>query len=178
MEKAGQLAETGNLVDVAGQYLTFSLADEFYGVEILTVQEINGLLPITPVPRTPEYIKGVINLRGKISPVIDLRLKLGVEAREYTKKTCIIVVNLVRDGQPLAVGVIVDSVQEVCDFALEQLEPTPNFGGGDEAQFIRAMGKLENQVVMLLDISKALQDTDFSSLAKESSEAVAAPLAS
>jgi len=141
---------------LAGKYLTFSLGKELYGVEILKVQEIIGVLPVTKVPKSPDFIKGVINLRGKVIPVIDLRLKLGMEAEEYNEKTCIIVVNMVVEGQSVAVGVVVDSVREVYDFNVSQIEFAPKFGVDVDSAAILGIGKINEAVVMLLDISKAL----------------------
>ena len=146
-------AEGGPL---AGKYLTFNLGQELYGVEILRVQEIIGVLPVTKVPQTADFIKGVINLRGKVIPVIDLRLKLGMAERDYDEETCIIVVNMPLDAQTVAIGVVVDSVREVYDFAASQLELTPRFGVDADASSILGIGKIGEAVVMLLDIGKAI----------------------
>jgi len=136
----------------AGKYLTFVLAGEEYGLEILKVREIIGIMPITAVPRTPEFVKGVINLRGKVIPVIDLRLKFGLPAAEQTDETCIIVVDV---GQ-MEMGVIVDRVSEVLDIAGEDIEDAPSFGAAVQTDFILGMGKSEDKVTILLDISKVL----------------------
>lgn len=141
---------------LAGKYLTFNLSKELYGVEILKVQEIIGVLPVTRIPRSPAHIKGVINLRGKVIPVIDLRLKLDMEEQEYNEKTCIIVVNITVEQQAIAVGVVVDSVREVYDFSAEQIELTPKFGVNVDSAALLGIGKINETVVMLLDISKAL----------------------
>jgi len=145
---------------LAGKYLTFNLGKELYGVEILKVQEIIGVLPVTRVPKCPEFIKGVINLRGKVIPVIDLRLKLGMEAQAYDEKTCIIVVNMQMDDQNIAVGVVVDSVREVYDFDASQIEYAPKFGVDVDSASILGIGKIGETVVMLLDISRALTSTE------------------
>ena len=157
--KGGKSSEQGHS-HLAGKYLTFNLGKELYGVEILKVQEIIGVLPVTKVPRSPEFIKGVINLRGKVIPVIDLRLKLGMEPQAYNEKTCIIVVNMQVDSQTIAIGVVVDSVREVYDFAAAQIELAPKFGVDVDSASILGIGKINETVVMLLDISKALTSTE------------------
>lgn len=144
------------LKGLAGKYLTFYLQEELYGIEILKVQEINGLMPITRVPKAPEEIKGVINLRGRVVPVIDLRLKLGMPPKDYNDQTCIVVVNVPYEDQTIAVGVIVDSVQEVRDLAASQLEPAPRFGFENHTNMLLAVGKIEECVVLLLDIDRAI----------------------
>ena len=140
------------VMNLPGKYLTFELNREFYGIPILKVREIIGLLPITRVPRTPEFTMGVINLRGKVIPVIDLRRKFGMPEAEPTEETCIIVV----DVDEIIIGVMVDRVSEVLDVDLEQLEPTPNFGASINPGFITAMAKTQDQVYMLLDIELVL----------------------
>ena len=137
--------------DDEGKYLTFKLADEEYGVEILKVREIIGIMQITAVPRMPAHVKGVINLRGKVIPVVDLRLKFGLEEAEHTEQTCIIVVNV---GQEI--GIVVDTVSEVLDIAGENIEPTPSMGGSVDTSFILGMGKVGEVVKILLDIGKVL----------------------
>ncbi|MBN1941666.1 MAG: purine-binding chemotaxis protein CheW [Phycisphaerae bacterium] len=146
-------SETTISTDVrSGKYLTFCLGNEEYGLEILKVREIIGLMPITTVPRTPEYIKGVINLRGKVIPVIDLRLKFCMPEAERTEETCIIVVNL---GQ-VEVGIIVDRVSEVRDIDGKDIDDPPSFGTNVDASFILGMGKSAERVSILLDITKVL----------------------
>ena len=132
--------------------MTFVLAGEEYGLEILKVREIIGMMDITPVPRTPEFIKGVINLRGQIIPVIDLRLKFNMSPVEMTNRTCIIVV----DVGSIETGVIVDQVSEVLEIAEEDIGDAPSFGVNMETQFIIGMGKAEGKVKILLDIDKVL----------------------
>jgi len=140
----------------AGKYLTFVLAEEEYGLEILKVREIIGLMDITAVPRTPEHVKGVINLRGKVIPVIDLRLKMGMPEAERTDQTCIIVVDIGDEEM----GIIVDKVSEVLDIAAEDIEDTPSFGTRVETDFILGLGKADEKVTILLDISKLLSQSD------------------
>lgn len=142
--------------DLGGKYLTFYLAGEEYGLEILKVHEIIGTMPITPVPRTPEHIRGVINLRGKVIPVIDLRLKFGMDFMEATDHTCIIVVQ----AQQREIGVVVDKVSEVLDIATEEIDDSPAFGSDINTDYILGIGKAEGKVKLLLDIDKALSTAD------------------
>jgi purine-binding chemotaxis protein CheW len=145
----------------SGKYLTFCLDNEEYGLEILKVREIIGMMSITNVPRTPDFIKGVINLRGKVIPVIDLRLKFGMPEAERTEETCVIVVNL---GQ-VEVGIIVDRVSEVRDIDGKDIDDPPSFGSTVDSSFILGMGKAGGKVTILLDICKVLGE-DTSSLAE------------
>ncbi len=140
----------------AGLYLTFALAEEMYGLPILAVQEIIQLVPITAVPRTPEFVRGVINLRGKVIPVVDLRRKFGMDSTEDTEETCIVVVEVDANGQALTMGVVVDEVAEVLDVAADQVEPAPTFGAAVDTTFIQGMGKVGDKVIMLLDIRRVL----------------------
>jgi len=133
------------------KFLTFRLADEEYGVEILKVREIIGVMEITAVPQMPAFMKGVINLRGKVIPVIDLRLKFCFEEIEYTEQTCIIVVDVGRE-----IGIIVDTVSEVLDIARGNIEPPPQIGGTLDTSFILGMGKVGEAVKILLDINRVL----------------------
>ncbi len=135
-----------------GKFLTFFLSGEEYGIPILNVHEIIGLHPITRVPRVQEYLKGVINLRGKIIPVIDLRLRFGLDAAEPSPETCIIVVHI----RGVEVGVIVDKVSEVVDILDEEIEPAPSFGADGGTDFILGIGKLRESVKILLDIERVL----------------------
>ena len=138
----------------AGKYLTFVLGTEQYGVEIIKVREILGVLPITPMPQAPHYVKGVINLRGKVIPVIDTRTKFGMPERENTPETCIIVV----DAGGTSVGLLVDTVKEVLDIREEQIEDPPKFSAGADSAFVRGLGKIGDQVKILLDIDHVLGD--------------------
>jgi len=142
------------IVDKGNKYLTFELNEEEYGLEILKVQEIIGMMNVTHVPRMPEYVKGVINLRGKIIPIIDLRMKFEMQAQEYNERTCIVEVQVQSHGQNVIMGVIVDRVSEVLDIADKQIEETPAFGANVNTEFITGMGKVGQRVVMLLDIDK------------------------
>jgi len=151
----------GQAVDRAGKYLTFALAEEEYGLEILKVRELISLCEITSVPRTPHFVKGVINLRGKVIPVVDLRLKFDMEAAEATEQTCIIVVQV----NDIEMGILVDRVSEVLDIPGEDIENPPSFGASVDTDFIRGMGKAGGRVAILLDISKVLTDDDMSDMA-------------
>jgi purine-binding chemotaxis protein CheW len=143
----------------AGKYLTFKLADEEYGLEILKVKEIIGLMNITKVPRTPDHIRGVINLRGKVIPVMDLRSKFGMEKTADTNETCIIVVDVARDNFSVLMGILVDSVSEVLDIDGQEIEDAPSFGTDINTDFILGMGKAKDRVIILLDIDKVM-DTE------------------
>lgn len=140
----------------AGKYLTFVLAGEEYGLEILRVREIIGYMDITAVPQTPDYVKGVINLRGQVIPVVDLRAKFGMETTEQTEKTCIIVVEISQGAQSISTGIVVDRVSEVLDIAGGDIEDPPDFGSRVDTDFILGMGKIEDSVKILLDIDKVL----------------------
>lgn len=152
--------EEGQLRAKAGKYLTFKLSTEEYGLEILTVKEIIGLLTITKMPRTPDYIRGVINLRGKVIPVTDLRIKFGMEPHRDTTETCIIVVEISHGGQPLFMGILVDSVSEVLNISQSELEDAPTFGTGVNTEFIQGMGKVGERVIILLDIDNVISGDD------------------
>ena len=159
----------GEMAALAGKYLTFRLAEEGYGIEILKVQEIIGLMNVTHVPRTPNFIRGVINLRGKVIPVVDLRIKFGLDEKEDTEKTCIIVVQVRESGRDTVImGTIVDEVCEVLDIKADQIEPSPSFGASVDTDFILGMGKASQKVVMLLDVDKVLSKKDLDIVAKSS----------
>lgn len=150
----------------SGQYLTFQLMSEQYGVAIETVREINQFGEITKVPRTPNYVKGVMNLRGKIIPVVNLRVKFGMEPQESTRDTCIIVIET-EIGQ---VGMIVDSVKEVVDLQEAQIEPSPVLGNQSAMSFVRGMGKVDNRVVILVDIVSAFSAEQMRQMANQTSD--------
>lgn len=154
MNTAGQIGRGST--DIGGKFLTFFLAGEEYGLEILKVHEIIGMMPITPVPRTPKFIKGVINLRGKVIPVVDLRLKLAMDAKDQTEETCVIVVQT----SGVQIGVIVDKVSEVLDIANGDIEDSPAFGANVNSDYILGIGKSEGSVKLLLDIDKVLSAGD------------------
>jgi purine-binding chemotaxis protein CheW len=141
--------------------MTFKLAAEEYGLEILKVRDVIGLMEITRVPKTVDFIRGVINLRGKVIPVVDLRLKFGMEATALTEQTVIIVVQFASGEREMTMGILVDEVQEVLDIAAEGIEPAPDFGSGSiDTDFILGVGKSEKRVIFLLDIGRALSEDD------------------
>ena len=143
----------------AGKYLTFALANEEYGLEILKVREIIGYIEVTAVPQTPHYVKGVVNLRGQVIPVIDLRAKFDIETSEVTDETCIIVVEIANASRKFSTGIIVDRVQEVLDIHAENIEDAPHFGAV-QAGFILGMAKIGESVKILLDIDAVLGGDD------------------
>ncbi len=157
---------TGLASDRAGKYLTFKLGAEEYGVEILKVQEIIKMMDITKVPRVQQYVRGVVNLRGKVIPVIDLRLKFEMEAKETTVKTCVIVLQVRSEKSTITMGAIVDEVSEVLDISGEQIEPAPDFGTEVDTAFILGMGKVGKMVIMLLDIDKVLSSAELAAMAQ------------
>ena len=134
------------------QYLTFLLAGEEYGVDILRVQEIKGLEKVTEIPNTPDFILGVINLRGTVIPVIDMRLRFGMERREYTKLTVVIVVKVELPDRELTLGFVVDTVSDVYSIAAESIEPSPDFGVQVDTTFVAGIASVDDKMVILLDI--------------------------
>ena len=155
-ETAVHATRTSTMADREGKYLTFALANEEFGLEILKVREIIGYMEITAVPRTPAYVKGVINLRGQVSPVVDLRAKFGMQTTETTEHTCIIVVEITQEGRTFNTGIVVDRVQEVLDIGGQDIEEAPHFGAAVETDFILGMGKIGSSVKILLDIDRVL----------------------
>lgn len=137
-----------------GQYLTFFLNGEEYGVDILRVQEIKGWDTVTPIPNTPPFIRGVINLRGTIVPIVDLRLRFGLAAIEYTKTTVVVVVRIKTEQKERTMGFIVDAVSDVYNVTPDQVRPTPDFGGVIKADFAKGLATVDDKMVILLDIDK------------------------
>ena len=150
-----------------GKYLTFALGPEEYGLEILKVREIIGYMEITAVPQTPDHVKGVINLRGQVIPVVDLRAKFGMETADVTEETCIIVVEISQAKRKFSTGIVVDHVQEVLDIDGENIEEAPQFGSSVNTDFILGMGKIGETVKILLDIDKVLAGDDFGGMTKD-----------
>ena len=149
----------------AGKYLTFQLANEEFGIRVLKVREIMGLQEITAVPQTPMHIKGVINLRGKVVPLIDLRLKFGLDAAEYTQRTCIIVTQVRGESGSVLMGIVVDGVSEVLNLTAQEIEDTPDFGEALTGQYLLGMAKVKGKVKILLDIDRVLSTQDLRGLA-------------
>ncbi len=150
------------MADKEGKYLTFTLAAEEYGIGILKIKEIIGMLPITSVPQTPEFVKGVINLRGKVIPVMDLRLRFGMPPIDYTERTCIIVVEIDGQSGTILVGIVVDAVSEVLNIKAMDIEKTPTFGTKLNTDYILGMAKMEGSVKILLDIDQVLSRDELS----------------
>ena len=166
-----ELAETMDqaikvMADREGKYLTFILAEEEYGISILKIKEIIGMMPITTVPQTPEFVKGVINLRGKVIPVIDLRLRFGMDAIDYTDRTCIIVVEIEGSSGLVMIGIVVDAVSEVLNIKGDEIEDTPTFGTKLNTDYILGMAKREGGVKILLDIDRVLSAEEVAVLEK------------
>ena len=146
-----------------GKYLTYRLGDEQYGIDIGKVQEIIGLMPMTRVPRTPNCMRGVINLRGKVIPVVDLRMKFNLDKVEDTRETCIIVMNLFQEDHVLlTLGIVVDAVTEVADFSMDRLQPRPAFGAKVMTNLILGIGRIDERVVILLDADRLVTAEEIS----------------
>ena len=152
------------MADRQGKYLTFTLAEEEYGIGILKIKEIIGMMSFTTVPRTPAYVKGVINLRGKVIPVVDLRLRFGMPAIEYTDRTCIIMVEIKTGNGVVLIGIVVDSVSEVLNIKAEDIEDTPAFGTHLDTSFILGMARIDKSVKILLDVDRLLSGEEVSAL--------------
>ena len=147
-------------VDMDNKLLQFELEGELYGVEISKVREINGLMEITAVPKTPTFMKGLINLRGKVLPVIDLRLKFGLAEGEYNDRTSIIVIDIKSIHGDVHMGIIVDTVSEVISLGARQIEPPPSFGTQLKSEYIKGVAKIRDRVIIILDIDLILTDEE------------------
>ncbi len=166
-----ELAETMDqavkvMADREGKYLTLTLDNEEYGIGILKIKEIIGMMAITTVPQTPEFVKGVINLRGKVIPVVDLRLRFGMKTIDYTERTCIIVVEIEGQSGTVMIGLVVDAVSEVLSIKAEEIEDTPTFGTKLNTEYILGMAKSEGGVKILLDIDQVLSAEEVAALDK------------
>ncbi|WP_243312798.1 chemotaxis protein CheW [Fundidesulfovibrio agrisoli] len=160
--------------DANNQYLTFTLGEEVFALEIASVREVLEYSSITKVPRTPEYIRGVINLRGRAVPVVDVRLKFGMPATERTVNTCIIIVEVELEGESTVLGALSDSVKEVMDIEPENIEPAPRIGTSIKADFIKGIGKHGESFIILLDIDKVFSEEELLQLAGAGAEPEAA----
>jgi purine-binding chemotaxis protein CheW len=149
---------------LGGKYLTFALGNEEYGIGILKVREIIGLLEVTAVPHTPTHIKGVINLRGRVIPVLDLRIKFGMPEKGYDERTCIIVAEVQGQAGTVQIGMLVDSVSEVLNIGEEEIEPPPAFGDNSATGNIMGMAKIRGTVKILLDIDRVIGGTNLEQL--------------
>lgn len=156
-----------------GQYLTFKLADEVFAVEVGKVREILEYIPITKVPRTPDFMRGVINVRGSVVPVLDLRLKFGMTATEQSVDTCINVLEIAMEEESVVLGALADSVQEVIELEPGQIEPVPRIGANIRTDMIKGMGKRDNGFIMILDIDKVFSDIDMTAVTGRADEAAA-----
>lgn len=152
------------------QYLTFKLDGESFATEISRVREVLELTQVTPVPRSPEFMQGVINLRGNVVPVVDLRLQFGMPSAEPTVDTCIIIIEVNIEGTSTVLGALADSVQEVIELKPEQLEPAPSFGTRIDNDFIQHMGKLDDRFIMVLNMNKVFSLEQINKVEKSSSE--------
>lgn len=150
--------------DRGGKYLVFQLGREEFAIRVLKVREIMGIQDITAVPQTPAHVKGVINLRGKVIPVVDLRLKFGLPELDYTRRTCIIVVQVQAASSSMLMGIVVDGVAEVLNLAAADIEDTPEFGDGVATPYLLGMAKVKEKVKILLDIDQVLSNTDLHAL--------------
>jgi purine-binding chemotaxis protein CheW len=171
-------AQAAEIQAKAGKYLTFKLANEVYGIAIHHVREIIGMAPITAVPNTPPSVRGLINLRGKIISVVDLRLKFNMQAREMKRETCIVVVAIRVPSGQLTIGTVVDSVCEVVQIESENMEPPPTFGVRVDTSFLMGLARSASEVRLLLDIEKVLSDDETRAIetvvAREQKETVGA----
>ena len=150
--------------EIAGKYLTFNLLEEFYGIKVDWLLQIIAIPEITSIPNTPEFIKGVINLRGKILPVVDLRLKFNLPSQEYNERTCIVVIKMDMNGDEVYIGFIIDKVLEVIDIHPNEIEITPTFGTDFDSDFILGMAKVKGKVITLLNISSILAGATLSKI--------------
>ena len=146
------------------QYLTFKLGDEIFALDVAKVREILDFTTVTKVPQTPDFMRGVINLRGSVVPVVDMRLKFGMSSTERTVNTCIVVVEVDLDGETIILGALADSVQEVIDLEPDQIEPAPKIGTKLRTDFIRGMGKNDSRFIMILDIDKVFSLDELSTV--------------
>lgn len=147
-----------------GKHLIFQLDKRNYGIHILTISEIIGIMSVIPIPKTPDFVKGIINLRGKIIPIIDLRLKFGMQEKEYNEETCIIIVNVDSENTTNQIGLVVDIVSEVVDIPLSEVEPPPKYSVDSNQEFITGVAKVKDQVVLLLNIKQVIYSKEFMSL--------------
>lgn len=151
----------------AGKYLTFNLADELYGIDILRVREIIGLMRVTRIPGTPAHFRGVINLRGKVIPVIDLRIRFGMPTTEATQLTCVIVVDIATPSGTIACGLVADAVSDVLNIESDKIERPPSLCTGQDSAYLSGIGKSDNRVTILLDINNLFTADDLMSLASD-----------
>jgi len=159
-----------NNADTTNQYLTFSLSDELYALEVSKVKEVLEYQPITRVPKTPDFMRGVINVRGGIVPIVDLRLKFDLPAQEQTVDTCIIVLEIAIENETITVGTIADNVHEVVEIQPEEIEPTPKIGTRLDTDFIEGIGKNNDRFLVILNIDKILTSEEITSMADQAAQ--------
>lgn len=167
IEKGGVVSD---LEQTNCQYVTFSLGEELFGLEVKRTREILSLTPVTKVPQTPAYLLGVINLRGQVVPVIDMRLKLSLPVQDNSEDTCILVVEVLVDGETIIVGALADAVREVLEIRSDQVEPAPRLGTRLNTDFIKGMGKVGEEFLILLDINRVFSSNDLVMLQDKSDE--------
>jgi purine-binding chemotaxis protein CheW len=157
---------TDSTARLAAKYLTIVLDSEAYGIAVLKVREIIRLQKVTPVPHLPDFVKGIINLRGRVIPIIDLRVKFGLQA-QFTERTCIVVVHVTRvDGPAVQMGLIVDAVEEVVNLTNEDIQPTPDFGTRVDTDYLLGLARIKGQVKMLLDIDHVVAPSGLETIAR------------
>ena len=174
MKSDSQTEKTAADTEAAAQYLTFTLGDEVFAMDIRTVREIIQVGPMTTVPLMPGFVRGVINLRGAVVPVIDLQARFGRARAQVGKKTCIVIFDAMRDGERVELGLLVDAVSEVIEIAAGAIEPPPNFGTAVRRDFIRGMGKVAQRFVIILEPDKALDVEEMAALCESAQVAEAA----
>ena len=173
-EQATRGAEPAAASETPAQYLTFALGEEVFAMDIRTVREIIQCVAMTIVPLMPSFVRGVINLRGAVVPVIDLQARFGRPAAKVGKKTCIVIFDAVREGERVELGLMVDAVSEVIEIAAQQIEPPPNFGATVRRDFIRGMGKVANRFVIILEPDRAFDVGEMAQLCESEQDTAAA----
>ena len=165
-----QSTSAGPALESAAQFLTFMLGEETFAMDIRTVREIIQYGPMTAVPLMPAFVRGVINMRGAVVPVIDLHARFGRRSAQVGKKTCIVIFDAMRDGERVELGLLVDAVSEVIDIGADQIEPAPSFGSAVRRDFIRGMGKVANRFVIILDPDRAFDVAEMAQLCESAQE--------
>jgi purine-binding chemotaxis protein CheW len=178
MNQPGVLAASAAVIptpvdDHSGQYLTFVLSSEIFAMGILAIKEILEYTHLTPVPMTPDYIRGVINLRGAVVPVLDLSVRFGKQPSPITKRTCIVIIEIVAGGQRHDIGIVVDTVNAVLDIPADDVEPPPSFGARIRTDFIKGMAKVDNKFIILLNVNQALATQELFALSEHADSAAA-----
>lgn len=177
MTKSSDASVASPSAEIAAQFLTFLLAEGVYAMDIVTVREIIQYRSVTPVPSMPDFVRGVINLRGAVVPVIDLQARLGKPPGVVGKKTCIVIFNGMHDGERVELGLMVDAVSEVVDIPPSQIEVAPQFGASIRRDFIRGIGKLTDRFILILEPDRALNVDEMAGLVERSQESATSTLA-